>query len=291
MRQRAVIAGWCCLAALGAVPGCAAARQRRDQAAETTATASVRQELSQAATAAMDRGDFALARSDLESLVEQTPRSAELHYRLGKVLQFQGDLGSATDSYRKALAIEPEYVGALVGLGQVDARLNRFGEALCRFDTAIEVDPHQPDAHFARGQALESLGRPDDALAAYFRALELNPSSAPALARVATLQLDAGHPDQALVRLDRANEVAPDDAEIRFRRGLAHLKLNHPKLAVQDLAFASAKLDHRADVFLALAQALEADRQPAKARLAAERALTLEPSSTAARDLTERFQR
>ena len=291
MRQRALITGWCCVASLGVIPGCVAARHRREQAAESPAVVSVRQELSQAATAAMDRGDYPLARADLEQLAAQVPRSAELHYRLGKVLQLQGDLGAAAESYRKALVIEPEYVGALIGLGSVDARLNRFSEALTRFDTAIEVDPHQPEAHFARGQALEALGRPDDALAAYFRSLELNPGSAPAQSRVATLQLDRGQPDQALVRLDRANELAPDDAEIRFRRGLAHLALNHPRLAVRDLNFASEKLGDRADVFVWLAKALEGDRQPALARVAAERALRLEPNSAVARDLTERLQR
>ena len=291
MRHRAMIAGWCCAAAFGVVPGCVAARHRRELAAESPEVAQVRQELSQAATGAMDRGDYAVARVDLEKLASQAPKAAELHYRLGKVLQLQGDLSSASDSFHKALTIEPDYVGALVGLGQVDFRLNQPGEALARFDMAIEIDPHQPEAHFARGQALEQLGRSDDALAAYFRSLELNPGSAPVLSRVATIQLDRGQPDQALVRLDRANELEPDDAEIRFRRGLAHLALNHPKLAVQDLAFASDKLGNRADVFLGLAQALEVDRQPARARVAAENALRLEPTSTIARDLTERLQR
>ena len=295
MRHRAVIAGWCCVASLGvgvgALPGCVGARLRREQAAETPAMASSRQELSQAATAAMDRGDYPLARSDLEQLVGQTPRSAELHYRLGKVMQLQGDLAASAESFSKALAIEPEYVGALVGLGQVDARLNRSNKALERFDAAIEVEPHQPEAHFARGQALEVLGRPDEALAAYFRSLELNPGSAPAILRVAALQLDRGQPDQALVRLERANELDPDDAEIRFRRGLAHLALNHSRLAVQDLAFAAEKLGDRADVYLGLAQALEVDRQPAQARLAADRALRLEPNSAVARDLSERLHR
>ena len=293
MPQRAVIAGWwcgCVVVALGFGPGCAGARHRRDQEESPAATV-MRQELSQAATAAMDRGDFPQARTDLEQLVGQTPRSAEIHYRLGKVLQLQGDLAAAGESFHKALAIEPEYVSALVGLGQVDAQARNSGEALTRFDTAIELEPNQAEAHFARGEALEALGRPDDALAAYFRSLEINPGSAPALFRVATLQLRRSQPDQALVRLERANELAPDDAEIRFRRGQAHLALNHHRLAVEDLTFAAEKLGERSDVLLGLAQALESDRQPAQAKLAAERVLRLDPASTIARDLTTRLQR
>jgi len=251
MRHRAVIAG-CCVA-LGLMPGCAGARLRRDRAAESPAEASIRRELRQAATASMDRGDYVQARADL--------------------------------------AIEPRYVGALIGLGQVAARLGRPEEALRRFETAIEFDPHQAEAHFARGQVLETLGRADDALAAYFHSLELNPAGASAMTRVAALQLDRGKPDQALVRLEQASELAPDDAEIRYRRGLAYLALKRPEKATPDLRFAADRLAGRGDVFLALAQALDADRKPAEARQAVDKALALQPDSRIARDLAERLRR
>lgn len=291
MRQRRGIAAWSCAVALGIAPGCVAARHRREAAAESPAVASARQEMSQAATAAIDRGDYDRARADLETLTGQSPRSAELHYRLGRVLQLQGDFGAAADAYRKALAIEPGYVGALVGMGQLDARLGRPVEALKRFDEAIEVEPHRAEAHFARGLALEALSRADEALAAYFRSLELDPDSPAAVVRVAGIQLGRGHADQALVRLNRANELAPDDPEVRFRRGQALLALKDVKAAVNDLNFAAGKLDDRADVLISLAQALEIDGQPAQARGAAERALRLSPDSALARDLSGRLQR
>ncbi len=289
MRHRAVIAG-CCVA-LGLMPGCAGARLRRDRAAESPAEASIRRELRQAATASMDRGDYVQARADLERLVTQSPTSAELYYLLGKALQVLGEVPAAETSYRKALAIEPRYVGALIGLGQVAARLGRPEEALRRFETAIEFDPHQAEAHFARGQVLETLGRADDALAAYFHSLELNPAGASAMTRVAALQLDRGKPDQALVRLEQASELAPDDAEIRYRRGLAYLALKRPEKATPDLRFAADRLAGRGDVFLALAQALDADRKPAEARQAVDKALALQPDSRIARDLAERLRR
>jgi len=290
MRRRAVIAG-CCLA-LGLSPGCAAARLRRDRAAETPEAVSIRRDLRQAASAAMDRGDHAQARADLEQLIGQSPRSAELHYLLGKVLQSQGELPPAEASYRRALAIEPQYVGALIGLGQVAARLGRPAEALGRFDTAIEFDPHQAEAQFARGEVLETLGRADDALAAYFHALDIDPASAPAMIRVAALQLDRGKPDQALVRLDQAVELSPgDEPEIRYRRGLAYLAMHRPEDAARDLEFAAGRLPDRAEVFLSLAQAMDACRKPDEARRAFARALTLRPDLRVAPDLSERLRR
>ena len=289
MGRRAVIAGGCL--ALGLVPGCAGWRARRDLANEPPAVVARRQELSQDATAAMDHGDYAHARPVLESLAAESPRSAEYHFRLGKVKQLQGDYGSAEVSYLKALSIDARYVGALVGLGQVAARLGRLAEALDRFETAIEVDPGQPEAHLARGQVLESLGRPDDALAAYFRAIEIDPGLAPAILRIASLQLDRNQPDQALVRLDRAVDLAPDDPEVRHRRGLAHLALKHFGPAVADLSSASSRLPDRPDVLLHLAQALDAEGQPAEALRAVERSLRLDPRSQVARDLSDRLRR
>ena len=289
MGRRAAIS--CCCFALGLVPGCAGVRLRREAAVEASAQAPSRQDLSHAATVAMERGDFHQARSDLELLLSQSPKSAELHFRLGKVFQLLERPAEAEAEYRKALGLDGQYVGALVGLGQVDARLGRPSDALVRFEKAIEVDPHQAEAHLARGQTLETLGRPADALAAYFQSLKLDPTLAPAMVRVAALQLDRGQPDQALVRLDRAAELAPENPEVRYRRGLTQLALGRPKPAVDDLRFAAEHAPGRADILVGLAEALDADRQPGEARIALDQALRLQPQFPIARELSDRLRR
>jgi tetratricopeptide (TPR) repeat protein len=224
-------------------------------------------------------------------LLRQSPGSAELHFRLGKVLQYQDKPELAEAEYTKALKLDPSYVGALVGLGQVDARLGRHEEALARFEKAIDVDPRQPEAHLGRGGTLEVLNRPVDALAAYFRALELDPSLAPAMVRVAVLQLDRGQADQALVRLDQADLLTPDDPEIRYHKGLTLLALKQTKRAIDDLSFAANHAPNRADILVGLARAFEADRQPDRARIALDQALRLQPELPIARELSERLRR
>lgn len=292
MRRRAWIAGCCCVAlALGGAPGCVGARLRREKGAEPQVPGISRQDLSHAATAAMDRNDFEQARLDLELLLQQSPASAELHFRLGKVLQFEDKPVEAEAEYRKALGLDPHYVGALVGLGQVDARLGRHQDALVRFEKAIEVEPHLAEAHLARGRTLEVLGRPGDALAAYFRSLELDPSLAKAMIRVAAIQCDRQQFDQALVRLEQADLLMPDDPEIRYRRGITLLALNQPKRAIDDLKFAAQRAPYRADVLVGLAKAFDADRQPEQARLALEQALRLQPELPIARELSDQLRR
>ena len=291
MGHRAVIAGCCVALAFEACSGCSGLRLRRGSGVEPSAQTASAEDLSHEATAAMDRKDFAQAQADLELLLKQTPNSAELHCRLGKVLQFQDRPTDAEAEYKTALKLDPHYVGALVGLGQVDARLDRPQDALIRFEKAIEVDPHQAEAHLARGRTLEVLHRPKDALAAYFRSLELDPTLSPAMVRAAVLQYDRGRWDQALVRLDQANELAPGDAETHYRRGLTLIALMRPKPAILDLSFAAQHAPDRAEILVGLARALEADRQPDKARLALEEALRLQPQLPIARDLSERLLR
>jgi tetratricopeptide (TPR) repeat protein len=291
MGRRAVIAGCCIALTLGAMPGCAGVRLRREGGVEPSGQGPSRQDLSHAATVAMERRDFTQARLDLELLLQQSPRSAELHFRLGKVLQFQDRPIEAEAEYKKALGLDPHYVGALVGLGQVDARLERHQDALTRFEKAIEVDPHQAEAHLARGKTLEVLNRPGDALAAYFRALELEPSLAEAMVRVAVLQFDREQFVQALVRLEQADRLVPEDPEIRYRKGLTLLALNQTKPAIDDLSFAAKHAPERADILVGLARAFEKDRQPEQARLALEQAHRLQPDLPIARDLSDPVRR
>ena len=265
MRRRAVVAG-CCFA-LGLAPGCAAARLRHERSAE-----------SPAGPRAGERAQPGGHRGDGPGRLRPGPGRPGASRRPGPpvgrapfpVRQGRCSSRGTSPAPRPRIAgpwgSTPNYVGALVGLGQIDAQLGRPAEALKRFEMAIEVDPHQAEAHFARGQTLEALGRPDDALAAYFRSLELNPASTPTIVRVAALQLGRDQADQALVRLDQAVEIDPEDPEVRFRRGLAQLALKRPNLAVADLAFAAGRQPERPDVLFALAQALEADHKPDQAR-------------------------
>ncbi len=289
MRRGAVIAG-CCVW-LGLTSGCAGVRLRREKGVEASAQSLSREDLSKEATLAMDRRDYPQARADLEILLKESPRSPDLHFRLGKVLQCLGELGGAEAEYQLALKLDPHYVGALVGLGQIDAHSNRSSAALARFEEAIEVDPHHAEAHFARGRTLEALGRKDDALAAYFRSIEIDPALASAIIRVAVLQLELRQPEQALVRLDQANELLPDDPEVHFQRGLTLLAQKRLKPAIEDLKFSADHAPDRADVLIGLAQALAADRQPEQARQALERALRIQPESPVARELSERLRR
>jgi tetratricopeptide (TPR) repeat protein len=289
MRRVAVVAG--CGAVLMATAGCALVRPGRDRSPISAAQSARGQELFEQAQTAIDAHDYARAEGILQQLVAEVPRLAEGHGQLGLVFQAEGRLGEAEAAYRKALVLDPEYVAALIGLGEIEAQLGHADAALARFETAIEIDPQQPKAHLAKARVLEAIGQTDQALAAYFRTLELDPGAEPVILRIATIQLSRNQPDQALARLDQALELVPEDPEAHYQRGRAHLALNHVAPAIADLRFAAGRLARRADVFYYLALAYNADHETGAALQAAEQALRLAPDDDDARDLSRRLRR
>ena len=236
--------------------GCRGLRLKQDRdSLPTPAQSAEFQKLSSEAQAAIDRHDHEKARIALESLLSLDPRQAEVHQRLGAVLQAQGKWTEAEAEYSKALKCDHDYVLASVGLGQVETALGRPTAGLKHIDQALEIDPGPAEGHFARGQTLEALGRSDEALAAYFRSLERDPGMARAMLRIATIQLARKQPEQALARLNHTLDLTPDDAEAHLQRGLAYLALNQPNQATSDLKFASQRLPNRPDIVQQLARA------------------------------------
>jgi tetratricopeptide (TPR) repeat protein len=294
MWRGASIAVWSfSLMLLAASAGCSCygARRRSPQEPPTPEQAARAQKISERAQEAIDRGDLEQAKLELLHLTAYTPRSAEAHQRLGRVLQLQGRLNEAEECFRRALELDADYVGALIGLGNIEAARGDPQAALKRYETAIEIEPHDAEAHYASAQVLEAMGRTDDALAAYFRTLEFNPLRPQVSHRIGAIQLARDQPDQALARLDQAVDLAPEDGEIRLLRGRAHLTLKHIPQAIADLQAAASKLPNRADVYFQLALALDAAHQPNAALQAAEHALRLAPDYADARDLSQRLRR
>jgi len=294
MRRGASIAIRCLsLSLLAASAGCGwtGARRGHPQNPPTAEQAARTQQISERAQAAIDRGDLEQARMELLQLVAQTPGSAEAHQRLGKVLQLQGRLNEAETCFRRALELDPDYVGALIGLGTIEAAKGDSQSAFKRFDMAVEIEPHDAEAHFACARQLETMGRADEALAAYFRTLEFNPLHPEVSQRIGAIQLARNQPDLALARLEQAVDLAPENGEVRLLHGRAHLMIGHTPQAIADFRAAARNLPNRADVYYFLALALDAAHQPADALKAAEQALRLAPDYADARGLSQRLRR
>ena len=104
---------------------------------------------------------------------ESTPGDYEV--RKGNYRLEDGLYSQAIAEFEKALAENPEHVGAHLGLALARIQTDELELALRELDKTLELDPELAVARANRGIVLDRMGRPEEAVADYRLALELDP--------------------------------------------------------------------------------------------------------------------
>ncbi len=131
-------------------------------------------------------------------------------------------LTRARNLFEKALAIDPEYAKALVGLAwaltvEVQYRWTTApAEQLTRADgivtRVLSGSSDDAMAHFVKGDILRAQGKDfDAAIREYEAAISINPSLAPAYAALGGAQIRAGRSEEAFAPLQMAVRLSPRD--------------------------------------------------------------------------------
>jgi tetratricopeptide (TPR) repeat protein len=150
--------------------------------------------------------------------------SPALVFNLGVILENQGRIEEAQESYRRARDLDPRfYVEGGFNLARLLYRQQRYDEAAAVYREVLDVDPEHLKSLIGLGEALRGLDRIDEARAALERATAVDPGSAPAWNRygVALAQLDRH--GEAAAAFRRAVELEPTDPGFRADLGFALL--------------------------------------------------------------------
>lgn len=140
---------------------------------------------------------------------------------LGDVARHKGDLGRASDLYNQARQIDPQLIGAQLGMGLVAVGQGQWGVALSYFETAAGLPgaDGDPQAQFWLAEGLLRSGDLARATAAYDRALSLQPTFPAALLGLAQAQYAQGQPDAAFDTVSRSLAQRGDYAEALLFKG------------------------------------------------------------------------
>ena len=122
------------------------------------------------------------------------PQDVLLAY--GDILTELGRLDEAVQSYRKAIALDPEQYLYHRALGVALGLQGKLDEALVCFKRAVELNPNDPGAHFNQGLVLVQQRRLDEAVAQYRTVLRIDPEYVKALNALALVL--AAAPDAGL---------------------------------------------------------------------------------------------
>lgn len=118
-------------------------------------------------------------------------------------------LEEALASFRQIVELQPELLGAQVGLGATLIDLGRLDEAVALLSETAVRWPESDQAHTELGRALQLAKRPIEAAEHYCRAVTLNPKQCVALSNLGVLADEAGNVEQAIRYFEAAVHVKP----------------------------------------------------------------------------------
>ncbi len=199
---------------------------------------------------------------------------------------------AAEDSFRRAIALDPEYALAFAGLAEVAAFRHLYftssADAVEQADVAsrraVELAPGLAQAHSARGLALSCLGMTDEAEAELITAMDLDATLFDGPYLYARLLSTSGKAELAAQYFERAADLNADDYQAvalasSIYNGLGKtddaVRTARQTIAAAERALAADPQDARA-LYLA-AGALELTGRTDLANTWAARALALKP--------------
>lgn len=116
------------------------------------------------------RGDLVSARSELSKALAGDPRNGGLYNLLGIVEIQRGNSDDAEAAFSKAVAFDPDLLGAWLNLGRLyqsrlDANPALLHKAIGAYRNALKLDQYSDEAHYQLGMLLEWNGSFGESLA------------------------------------------------------------------------------------------------------------------------------
>lgn len=154
--------------------------------------------LSQKASEATDKGNFALAEKYWTQLIEAFPSNPAAWSNRGISRIGQGKLEAAISDYDRAIALAPDAPDPYLNRGAAYEAQQRYQKAIEDYERVLEIDPADAMAYNNRGNAEAGQERWHEAIADYHKAADLAPNFAFARANEALALYQVGDRDKAL---------------------------------------------------------------------------------------------
>ncbi len=135
--------------------------------------------------------------------------SAEAHAALGWMRWWsEWDWPGAEESFRRAVALNPNVAEAQLGLGHLLCSQQRCDQGFEHVQRARELDPMSLITNVIEASYLRQRGLKEESRARLDKALQLEPRFWPAHQLLAGLQVSAGRTEDALAELRKAQSLA-----------------------------------------------------------------------------------
>lgn len=163
----------------------------------------------QQGAAAVERGEFNIARNHLMAAFAEAPSSSLVLEALGTTLAARGENEEASRWLRRGIAAGVDSAGIRVALARVELQSSRPEVAIRELERAIALDPGDAEARLLLGIAHRSSGRGAAALDSLRQAVQIEPTYLRAWSELGDGLVATGSAAEALRAYRRAVDVAP----------------------------------------------------------------------------------
>lgn len=167
------------------------------------------------------QGELQAAIESWRRVHQLLPHYAQALCQMGLLLATQGQGQEAVQALQEALRMEPDSFVALDGMAHALADQGRHAEAVRYYARALRLKPMFSPSHLGMAVSLKALGRDGEADAHIRQAAQHPLNTAAALKAVAKACMDQGWMDQAVTHFTKALGLDPTDAVAHLHLGEA----------------------------------------------------------------------
>lgn len=204
--------------------------------------------------------------------------STDALLRLGNDLMDRGEAAGAVETYRKLIALVPQFGPAYRNLALALEEDGRLDEALLACGQAIEHQPDDLEAYLIMAKLLLKLERIDEAVAIYRLAAEAMPGRSDVHASLAAALTRLGCLDEAAAACRIAIDLAPDNAGAHLNFGIILARRDDLEGATEAFRRAAGLAPNAPEGFTNLGTTLSSLGRSAAAIEASARAIALRPN-------------
>jgi tetratricopeptide (TPR) repeat protein len=181
----------------------------------------------------------------------------------------QSYYGKAQEAYGHVLALEPDNLDALRGIGDIDYDKQHYDEAIAAYEHYLKKKPDDPEVRTDLGTMYLYTGNADQAIVQYKKAIAAKPGFFQAYYNMGIAYGEENKLDESIATLKQAIALAPDDtARNQVKDLIAKLTATPTPSPAMQAASAptpttTTSLNSRAPIAAAVAQSVTAPGSPA----------------------------
>jgi tetratricopeptide (TPR) repeat protein len=152
----------------------------------------------------------------LQRLIEVAPDSYRTHQLTGERHEDATEYPRALESYKAALARQPELAGIRYSIGNVYWKMRNYVEAERWLSEEVKRNPHHGLAHLRLGSIYVDMGKPDSAVTHLEETLRIRPELTAALLPLAQAYIAKQSFDHAITVLRRYEKADPANDRVHY---------------------------------------------------------------------------